>query len=63
MRNGIDVQTFANQNGFDPRDFIANVRKELESLGFLTVTSERIQVTETGVFVCDSIAQKILGSD
>jgi len=63
MRRGIDVQTFANQNGFDPRELIANVRKELESLGFLTVTSKRIQVTETGVFVCDSIAQKILGSD
>ena len=57
---GIDCQQFANILGVDPLHIFAGALPELERMGLLAYSNNRIALTETGVCVADSVTANLI---
>ncbi len=60
LTEGIDVQRFRNQTGYDPRQLFARQINDFTSLGLIETTQTRIRLTPRGMLLTNRVSSALL---
>jgi oxygen-independent coproporphyrinogen-3 oxidase len=60
LTDGIDVERFQDQTGYDPRQLFARQIKDFTSLGLMETTQTRIRLTPRGMLLANRVSSELL---